>query len=138
MGRVARDDYVKHLKDEVKQAPERGLDADVIRLEIEEAEQRRGRLRVPSGFSSWEELQAKVVEMGQWQAGEPRLSIRATQPKGHTMTHDKADREARQKEHEQIVKAIRAKALEGDGLALIAFAILDGCGDIARAIEAHD
>jgi hypothetical protein len=43
-----------------------------------------------------------------------------------------AEREASQKEHEQIVKIIRAKALEGDGLALVAFAILEASGAIIQ------
>jgi hypothetical protein len=45
----------------------------------------------------------------------------------------KAELEARKKEDAQIVKMIRTKALDGDGLALIAFAILEVAGEIARS-----
>jgi hypothetical protein len=46
----------------------------------------------------------------------------------------KAEHEARKEEDAQIIKMIRAKALDGDGLALIAFALLEVARDVTNAI----
>jgi hypothetical protein len=47
---------------------------------------------------------------------------------------NKTEFEARKKEDERILKMIRERALKGDPLALVAFALIE----VSRSIDCHD